>query len=549
MQISYSGSRAVVCTASKAVEKAIGGLTTCPSALEVIRDPAFALRIGEDPKALSYGEWSVEINGSCANVCGNGDFAVLDALEHFIGLIPALAEKALALPYSHTCKKRYPVRSVRIDGVPIGEYTLVYLREPIAVRTPTYPLDHVPEDVYRTVSAAEQAAEDFCRDIGQKCGAVLNPVPYCDGMELSRCIVVGAQEDRPYGEWQLYAKDGVIYAVGGDICSLESAVSALAALLTRQDETNLDSAALHESDALPKREDYLADARAFVPCYAARFSLPEEALTLDKKEAKLADPANGLFILAHRGEHTYYPENSLEASLSAWRCGADSSEVDLTKTKDGTFVLLHDETLSRTTDADEKKGTGGLPDSLDPADWTLAQLRQLRLKDSYGKLTPFLIPTLEELFRACDGRIYLHLDKKFDYEADIFPLMRKNKTYRCLYLCNRLDLHTMPGLRDAFRDEGVRLPCILRIPQQGPKAMMRSMQEAADAAKFLTPHLELARQFRSDLRIASWMMWGTDTPLYWREALQSGFGLLMTNFPMLLADFEKNERKTEVDGR
>ena len=559
MQITYSGARRIVYTATKAVEKKLGALSDCAQFTGLFDGRSFSLRVGDFPASLRCGEWSVELTDECASVCGTSEAAILDALEHFFGLLPAFAEGTLSLPYRFECRKTYPVRSVTIDGEPIDAYTVFYIPESQTATAPISPLEHYPEDIYRCATAAEQAAEDLCHCLGQCCGAVLRPVPYREGMQLTRCIVVGAREARPYGEWRLFAKDGVIYAEGGDICGMESAVSALAALLTKKEVVALDASSLSESGRLPKREDYLANADAFVPCYAARFSLPADTLTIREKEAKLADPENGLFILAHRGEHTYYPENSLEA---------DSSEVDLSKTKDGTFVLLHDETLTRTTDVQEKKGKNGLPDSDLISDWTLEQLRQLRLRDTYGSVTPFPVPTVEELFRACDGRIYLHLDKKFDYEADIFPMMRKCRTYRCTYLCNHLDLEKMRGLRDAFRDQGVRLPGILRIPIQsipkseaslntaveaaGEGAMSPAVVLANDYCRNLPQILALAGKYRKKLRIASWMMWGTDTLLYWREARRSGFGLLMTNFPMLLREDENSKtynNHQEVDER
>ncbi len=549
MQIMYSGSRIAVFTAAKVVEKKIGAMTPNAQFIRLLDERAFTLRIGEDPASLRFGEWSVDVESGGASVQGKGAVAILDAMEHFCSLLPALAEETLSVPYHHECRKTFPVRSIRIDGVPVEEYAVVFIRDAFDPVESMREADNVPEDLLRT-GAAEQAANDLCRHLGRQSGAVLRCIPYRDGMPLSRCIVIGSHVPRPYGDWRLYSKDGAIYAEGGDICAMESAASKLAALLTEQEEVALDASTLNESGSLPKREDYLADPRAFIPCYAARFSLPEEELTIREKEKKLEDPETGLFILSHRGEHTYYPENSLEGSLSAWRCGADSSEVDLSRTKDGAFVLLHDETLRRTTDVEEKKGRNGLPDSVLIADWSLAQLRQLRLKDTYGKVTPFPIPTLEELFRACDGRIYLHLDKKFDYEADIFPMMRKLGTYRCLYLCNHLTLEQMPGLRDAFRDVGVRLPAILRIPQQNhvkTKAALKTAVSAADEGSISPaavlyndyyknlPHtLALAVNYGRSLRLASWMMWSADTPLYWREARQNGFGLFMTNFPMLL---------------
>jgi glycerophosphoryl diester phosphodiesterase len=76
-------------------------------------------------------------------------------------------------------------------------------------------------------------------------------------------------------------------------------------------------------------------------------------------------------------------------------------EVDPRMTKDGEIVLHHDPTLERTT-----TGSGRL------ADFTLAELKQLRLKDKQGKPTEFQIPTLDEALVWARGKAVLVLDQK-----------------------------------------------------------------------------------------------------------------------------------------
>jgi glycerophosphoryl diester phosphodiesterase len=56
-------------------------------------------------------------------------------------------------------------------------------------------------------------------------------------------------------------------------------------------------------------------------------------------------------VIAHRGARSLAPENTLAAAMAAWRLGADGWELDVRMTKDGELILMHDETLSRTTNA------------------------------------------------------------------------------------------------------------------------------------------------------------------------------------------------------
>jgi glycerophosphoryl diester phosphodiesterase len=55
-------------------------------------------------------------------------------------------------------------------------------------------------------------------------------------------------------------------------------------------------------------------------------------------------------IVAHRGDSFHAPENTLEAARLAWEGGADAWELDVQLTRDGVPVVLHDESLLRTTD-------------------------------------------------------------------------------------------------------------------------------------------------------------------------------------------------------
>src|SRR5690606_27341521 len=76
-------------------------------------------------------------------------------------------------------------------------------------------------------------------------------------------------------------------------------------------------------------------------------------------------------------------------------------EVDPRYTKDSVIVLMHDETLDRTTN-----GSGRV------ADHTWEELKKLKLKDPRGRLTPYRIPTLAEALEWAKGKTVLVLDQK-----------------------------------------------------------------------------------------------------------------------------------------
>ena len=58
-------------------------------------------------------------------------------------------------------------------------------------------------------------------------------------------------------------------------------------------------------------------------------------------------------IFAHRGSKGTHPENTLTSFKEAVRVGSDGIELDVHLTKDGHLVVIHDETVDRTTN-----GTG-----------------------------------------------------------------------------------------------------------------------------------------------------------------------------------------------
>ena len=87
-----------------------------------------------------------------------------------------------------------------------------------------------------------------------------------------------------------------------------------------------------------------------------------------------------MLIIAHRGGPDRAPENTLAAFRTAIAIGADGVELDCQRSKDGALVVIHDETVDRTTSG---KGQVG--------DLTLAQLRALDA--GQGEV----LPTFEEV--------------------------------------------------------------------------------------------------------------------------------------------------------
>lgn len=96
-----------------------------------------------------------------------------------------------------------------------------------------------------------------------------------------------------------------------------------------------------------------------------------------------------------------YPENAIETMDNALRYGFGLMEVDVAQLKDGALVLMHDDTLDRTT-----TGEGAIGEK------TLADIQKLRLVDNNGQPTAFKVPTLREALAWSVGKAILTLDIK-----------------------------------------------------------------------------------------------------------------------------------------
>lgn len=198
-----------------------------------------------------------------------------------------------------------------------------------------------------------------------------------------------------------------------------------------------------ETEAVVERDyyiadDYLANPDLFVPAWKDEFTPNPALLDFEEKWESFLKTDGRLMSMGHRGERNiYYPENSLEAIMSAIMAGVDIVELDVHKTKDNVVVVIHDTDLLGTTNLALKRLEGedeGLPESNSVRDWTLEELRLLRLtKASGGEESNYVIPTLEDCIRVCKDHCFITLDDKkneIDWNMDIFTLLKANDAYR-----------------------------------------------------------------------------------------------------------------------
>jgi len=138
-------------------------------------------------------------------------------------------------------------------------------------------------------------------------------------------------------------------------------------------------------------------------------------------------------IIAHRGLHNkLIPENSLEAFKKCVERNIPF-EFDVHLLKDGTIIVFHDDNLKRMTGVDKY---------LINCDY--AEINKLHLGDSKEK-----IPTLDEVLKLVDGKVFLDIELKFDHKRYLLEnaLIKKLKNYKGDFVLKSFDYKAVSYLK------------------------------------------------------------------------------------------------------
>lgn len=185
------------------------------------------------------------------------------------------------------------------------------------------------------------------------------------------------------------------------------------------------------------------------------------------------DPS--VMVVAHRGCWRDAAENALSGIEACVRMGVDVVELDVRRTRDGALVLMHDETVDRTTD-----GTGQV------SDLTLAQVRALRLRAGAGgpsaALTQESPPTFAEAIEAARGNVLVNLDAKADVYADAFAELDRLGAVDLIIMKRRVGLGEPSLALQAPFDRVLAMPIVDQAA--GPAARLMADQAAGGAVAF-----------------------------------------------------------------
>lgn len=236
-------------------------------------------------------------------------------------------------------------------------------------------------------------------------------------------------------------------------------------------------------------------------------------------------------VIAHRGDHTQVPENTLAAYQHAIAAGVDYVEVDLRTTSDGRLMIMHDETVDRTTN-----GKGRL------RDLTYQEIRTLKVVDKKNPgAATCTVPTFEEVLNLCKGKINIYLDFK---DADV------QKVYKLLKASGMLD-HVAVYLNAEshyvdWKAVDARVPLISSVPGYNKDtAQMRKFLQDYQVSVIDGSPGDYDEVMLSVIRSCQVKVWldvqnKEERPKYWMPILKTGVDGMQSDHPGALVKFLGN---------
>ncbi len=237
--------------------------------------------------------------------------------------------------------------------------------------------------------------------------------------------------------------------------------------------------------------------------------------------------------IAHRGASGRFPENTLTAFAAAIEAGAQMCELDVQLTRDGAVVVMHDDTVDRTTD-----GHGAV------RGMTLEELRRLDAGVRFGdEFKGERIPTLEEVFALTSGRCGLNIEikaangkgREAGIEAAVCELVSKQIVANGALETAMVSSFDWPALA-IVRHLEPRIRIGLLASRWPARLVGAAFELRADT---INPRSDMVTE---DLCIAAHQRnlgvyaWTADEPAEMRRLIACGVDGIMTNYPERLRE-------------
>ena len=257
---------------------------------------------------------------------------------------------------------------------------------------------------------------------------------------------------------------------------------------------------------------------------------------------------DGFMVIAHRGGRSLGPESTLFTFQRAADLGVDVLEIDIHSTKDGNLVVIHDDTVNRTTD-----GKGAV------INFTLAELKKLdagyRWSPDSGRTYPMrgkglTIPSLAEVFAAFPKmRINIEIKEPApEVTAVLCDLIREHQKIDHVMIASfdasqlkRFrsqcpQVATSVGTREAVLFYGLQWAYLDNI--YSPPAHAVQVPNRYGSTQIVTPRFLKAAHARN-MRVHVWTV--NDTAQM-RQLINLGVDGIMTDYPEKLLRLLKRDK-------
>lgn len=209
--------------------------------------------------------------------------------------------------------------------------------------------------------------------------------------------------------------------------------------------------------------------------------------------------------LAHRGDWSTAPENTLAAFHAAERAGADMIEIDVRRTADGVAAVVHDPTLDRIWGSNRAVAAA-----------TLAELRELRVGD-HG------IPTLTEVLEAVTLPVMVDYTLADVVEPALEAIEGAGALDRVLFSGANVEGHRLirslaPDARIALTWTDPAPPTVALLDGLGVEFFNPKWRRRIEP---LVPSMH-----ERGLKVSTWTV---DDPVEMRRALEAGVDAVITN--------------------
>ncbi|MGB9902965.1 glycerophosphodiester phosphodiesterase family protein [Methanothrix sp.] len=223
-------------------------------------------------------------------------------------------------------------------------------------------------------------------------------------------------------------------------------------------------------------------------------------------------------LIGHRGAPALAPENTLQGIRKAHSCGADMVEMDVRLSSDGVLVLMHDETVDRTTN-----GSGRIED---------LSIQELRCLDAGGEP----VPTLREALRLAEVlgvQPVVEMKEEGLEEIVLEELLGSKAIVTSFYHTSLLELREL--LRERRGAEGIRTGIIISSLPVNPVDLALDVHADAIFPKRVSPNIFKVAHKRG-LKVYPWTVNNPDRASW---LLRLGADGLVTDNPCAIRDVLK----------